>query len=181
MWFRQNRETVDMIFIAKQTQQKCKEQNRDLYTLFVNLIKAFGTVSRPGLWNILPRIGVLPKMVKIIRCFHDGMNGRLANGSEGDEFPVTNGAKQGCILAPTLFGFLFSMMLCFFLHLRFRSGRPDLIQDRWRYLQHSTPDCKDDSHSLQKCDIDEKQWEIMATSSSGWRHAIRKGTEAYEN
>ena len=30
-------------------------------------------------------------------------------------------------------------------------------------------------------DIDEKQWEIMATSRCGWRHGIRKGTEAYEN
>ena len=38
-------------------------------------------------------------------------NARLVNGSEGDEFLVTNGVKQGCVLAPTLFSFLFSMML----------------------------------------------------------------------
>ena len=35
--------------------------------------------------------------------------------------------------------------------------------------------------TLQKCDSDEKQWEIMATSRSGWRHAIHKEIEAYEN
>lgn len=34
---------------------------------------------------------------------------------------------------------------------------------------------------LQKCDIDEEQWEIMATNRSEWRQATRKGTEAYEN
>ena len=39
------------------------------------------------------------------------MNARLVNGSEGDEFPVTNGVKQGCVLAPTFFSCLFSMML----------------------------------------------------------------------
>ena len=50
-------------------------------------------------------------MVKMIRCFHDGVNARLVNGSEGDEFPVTNRVKQGCVLAPSLFSFLFSMML----------------------------------------------------------------------
>ncbi|KAL8601069.1 hypothetical protein ACOMHN_040770 [Nucella lapillus] len=83
----------------------------DLYILFVDLTKAFDTVSHPGLWNILPRIGIPPKMVKIIRCFHDGMNARLVNGSENDEFPVTNRVKQGCVLAHTLFSFLFSMML----------------------------------------------------------------------
>jgi len=100
-----------MIFAARQIQEKCKEQNMDLYILFVDLTKAFDTVSSPGRWNILPRIGIPPKMVKIIRCFHDGMNARLVNGSENDEFPVTNGVKQGCVLAPTLFSFLFSMML----------------------------------------------------------------------
>ncbi|KAL8582730.1 hypothetical protein ACOMHN_051516 [Nucella lapillus] len=83
----------------------------DLYILFVDITKAFDTVSHPGLWNILSRIGIPPKMVKIIRCFYDGMNARLVNGSENDEFPVTNGVKQGCVLAPTLFSFLFSMKL----------------------------------------------------------------------
>ena len=47
--FRKNRGTVDMIFASKQIQEKCKEQNRDLYILFVDLTKAFDTVSRPGL------------------------------------------------------------------------------------------------------------------------------------
>ena len=78
--FRKNRGTVDMIFASKQIQEKCKEQNRDLYILFVDLTKAFDTVSRPGLWNILPRIGIPPKMVKMIQSFHDGMKARLANG-----------------------------------------------------------------------------------------------------
>ena len=58
--FRKNRGTVDMIFCARQIQEKCKEQNKDLYILFVDLTKAFDTVSRPGLWRILPRIGIPP-------------------------------------------------------------------------------------------------------------------------
>ena len=109
--FRKNRGTVDMIFCARQIQEKCIEQNKDLYILFVDLTKAFDTVPRSGLWNILPRIGIPPKMVKIIRSFHDDMKARLVNGNDEDEFPVTNGVKQGCVLAPTLFSFLLSMML----------------------------------------------------------------------
>ncbi|KAL8563952.1 hypothetical protein ACOMHN_059382 [Nucella lapillus] len=35
--------------------------------------------------------------------------------------------------------------------------------------------------SLQKCYIDEKRYEFLATNRSEWRQAIRKGTEAYEN
>ena len=59
--FRKNRGTGDLIFCARQIQEKCKEQNKDLYILFVNLTKAFNTVSRPGLWRILPQIGIPPQ------------------------------------------------------------------------------------------------------------------------
>ena len=109
--FRRNRGTVDMIFCARQIQKKCKEQSKDLYILFVDLTKAFDTVSRPGLWRILPRNGIPPKMVQIIRCFHDGMKAGLVNGKEEDDFHISNGINQGCVLAPTLFSFLFSTMV----------------------------------------------------------------------
>ncbi|VDM04195.1 unnamed protein product [Schistocephalus solidus] len=33
------------------------------------------------------------------------------NGTVSEEFPVTNGVKQGCVLAPTLFSLMFSAML----------------------------------------------------------------------
>ena len=109
--FRKNRGTADMIFAARQLQEKCHEQNKDLYVLFVDLTKAFDTVSRPGLWSMLPRIGIPPKMMQMIRSFHDGMKAKVVGSDDGNEFEVTNGVKQGCVLAPTLFSFLFSLML----------------------------------------------------------------------
>ena len=40
------------------------------------------------------------------------MLARVQNGSEfSDPFPVTNGVKQGCVLAPTLFSMMFSAIL----------------------------------------------------------------------
>ena len=33
------------------------------------------------------------------------------NGTASDAFPVTNGTKQGCVMAPLLFGIVFSAML----------------------------------------------------------------------
>ena len=47
--FRKDRGTIDMIFTARQLQEKCQEQNVDLYMIFVDLPKAFDTVSRDGL------------------------------------------------------------------------------------------------------------------------------------
>ena len=49
--FRKDRVTIDMIFTARQLQEKCQEQNVDLYMTFVDLTKAFDTVSRDGLWK----------------------------------------------------------------------------------------------------------------------------------
>ena len=54
--FRCNRGTLDMIFVLRQIQEKC----RGLYAAFVDLTKAFDTVSLDGLWKILARLGCPP-------------------------------------------------------------------------------------------------------------------------
>ena len=44
--------------------------------------------------------------------FHDGMLAKVQNDGEfSDPFPVTNGVKQGCVPASTLFSVMFSVML----------------------------------------------------------------------
>ena len=48
---------VDMIVATCQLQEKCLEQHRDLYTTFVDLPKAFDTVSRDGLCKIMSKFG----------------------------------------------------------------------------------------------------------------------------
>ena len=63
---------------------------------FVDLTKAFDSVSRNGLWKILAKFGCPEKFVKIISFFHDGMVARVLNdGGSSEPFQVTNGVKQG--------------------------------------------------------------------------------------
>ena len=54
--FRANRGTVDMIFVLRQLQGGCREQDMDLYAAFIDLNKAFDMVSRGGLWPAAPLI-----------------------------------------------------------------------------------------------------------------------------
>ena len=61
--FRKNRGTIDMIFTARQLQEKCQEQNVDLYMTFVDLSKAFDTVSREGLRKIMAKFGCPAKFI----------------------------------------------------------------------------------------------------------------------
>ena len=110
--FRKGRGTVDMIFAARQVQEKCREQHLDLYTTFVDLTKAFDTVSREGLWRIMAKFGCPARFINMVRQFHDGMQASVQEaGVNSEPFPVTNGVKQGCVLAPTLFSMMFTAML----------------------------------------------------------------------
>ena len=65
---------------------------------FVDLTKAFDTVSREGLRKIMAKFGCPTKFIAIVRQFHNGMLAQVQNDSEfSDPFPVTNGVKQGCV------------------------------------------------------------------------------------
>ena len=55
-----------MIFTARQLQEKCQEQNVDLYMTFVDLTKAFDTVSREGLWKIMAKFGCPAKFIAMV-------------------------------------------------------------------------------------------------------------------
>ena len=101
-----------MVFAARQLQEKCQEQNVNLYSTYVDLTKAFDTVSREGLWRIMAKYGCPRKFITIVRQLHDSMLARVQdNGETSDPFSVSNGVKQGCVLAPTLFSLMFSAML----------------------------------------------------------------------
>nr|VZI24606.1 unnamed protein product [Spirometra erinaceieuropaei] len=81
--FRRHRGTTDMIFAARQLQEKCQEMRTHLYSTFVDLTKAFDTVNREGLWKIMQKFGCPERFTQM----------------------------QGCVLAPTLFSLMFSAML----------------------------------------------------------------------
>ena len=110
--FRKDRGTIDMIFTTRQLQEKCQEQNVDLFMTFVDLTKAFDTVSCEELWKIMAKFGCPAKFIAMVPQFQDGVLARVQNDGEfSDPFPVTNGIKQGYVQASTLFSTMFSAML----------------------------------------------------------------------
>ena len=101
-----------MIFSLRQLQEKCREQQQPLFIAFVDLTKAFDLVSRSGLFEILQKIACPPKLLAVITSFHQGIQSTVYfDGATSEPFPVSSGVKQGCVLAPTLFGIFFSMLL----------------------------------------------------------------------
>jgi len=97
-----------MIFTARQIQEKCREQQQDLYMIFIDLTKTFDTVHREGLWKVLRKIGCTEKFIRVIRNFHEGMMAQvLYSGDISDPFCISNGTKKGCVLSPLLFSIFF--------------------------------------------------------------------------
>ena len=93
--FRAKRSTVDMIFSLRHLQEKCREQRQPLFIAFIDLTKAFDLVSRSGLFTLLQRIGCPPKLLQMIRSFHDNMQGTVQyDGSSSDLFPIKSGVKR---------------------------------------------------------------------------------------
>ena len=83
-----------------------------LYIAFIDLTKAFDLISRDGLFMILPKIGCPPKLQSMIAPFHNDTKGTVQfNSSASEPFEIRSGVKQGCALAPTLFGIVFGLLL----------------------------------------------------------------------
>ena len=69
--------------------------------------------------------------VLIQQCYtkHEDQHGQIRlNNDLSEPFPITNGVKQGCVLAPTLFSIFFSMML--------KQATDDLEDEDFVYIRY---------------------------------------------
>ena len=83
-----------------------------MYISFIDLTKAFDLVSRYGIFKVLPKICCPPKLHSMIEPFHTDTKGTVQiNGGFSETFEIRSGAKQGCVLAPMLFGIFFGLLL----------------------------------------------------------------------
>ena len=103
--FRPQRSTTDLMFVVRRLQELGRTSNTYLEICFIDLAKAYDSVDRVLLWEVLARFGVPPRMIKVIRMFHDGMRARvqLDDGDFSAWFNVCQGLRQGCVLSPLLF------------------------------------------------------------------------------
>ena len=59
--------------------------------------KAFDTVGRTEIWQLLKKCGCPKKFTTTIEALHTGTRANVSVGGEVSEsFSVTNGVKQGC-------------------------------------------------------------------------------------
>jgi len=77
-----------------------------VHQLFIDFEKAYDSVRRETLYNILIEFGVPRKLVRLIKLCLTETYSRVRVGKNlSDRFPIRNGLKQGDALSPLLFNF----------------------------------------------------------------------------
>lgn len=84
--------------------EQSMEWQTPLVMLFIDFERAFDSIDRGMMWQILTSYGVPDKLLHIIQSMYRNANCRVIHrGAVGREFRVASGVKQGCILSPLLF------------------------------------------------------------------------------
>jgi hypothetical protein len=82
------------------------EYNKTVHQLFVDFKKAYDTVRREVLYNILTEFGIPMKLVRHIKMCSNETYSKVHIGKHlSDSFPIQNGLKHGDGLSPLLFNF----------------------------------------------------------------------------
>jgi hypothetical protein len=106
--FRRNRSTADQIFYIRQIPVKKWEYNGTVQQLFIDFKKAYDSVRRDALYNILIEFGIPRKLVGLIKMCLNETNSRVRIGKNlSDKFSIENDLKQGDSLITIAF------QLCF--------------------------------------------------------------------
>jgi hypothetical protein len=104
--FRRNRSTNDQIFYIRQILEKIWEYNGTVNQVFIDFKKAYDSVRREALYNILIEFEIPRKLVGLIKmCLNETYSGVRIGKNLSDKFTIENGLKQGDALSPLLLNF----------------------------------------------------------------------------
>ena len=102
--FRRSRSTVDQICALRRIFEGVAYKKIPLVATFVDFKKAFDSVNRARLFEIMQLYGIPDKLIDAVKKLYNGSKAVVAvNGKISESFEVTSGVLQGDVLAPFLF------------------------------------------------------------------------------
>jgi hypothetical protein len=94
---------MHQIFYIWWIQEKKWEYNRMVHQLFIAFKKAYDSVKREVLYNILLQFGIPKKLVRLIKmCLNETYSKVHTGKLLSDKFTIQNGLKQGDALSSLL-------------------------------------------------------------------------------
>ena len=95
---------MDQVFAVRHECEKYLANGNDVFWAFMDLEKAYDTIDRHGMWQMLRVYGVGGKLLKAVQSFYLDSRACDRVGNDVSEwFPVNVGLRQGCVVSPWLF------------------------------------------------------------------------------
>ncbi len=104
--FRKDFRTTNNLYILRTLIEQSIHKRKKVYSCFVDFRKAFDTVPRDLLWQVLDELGIMGRFMQCLQSMYSQDSVRVMHPTEGlsARFPCGIGVKQGCPLSPLLFG-----------------------------------------------------------------------------
>ena len=102
VWF-SSTATVMAVAALKNVAQTAIQSGQSLYVGFLDLVKAYDSVYRTALFDILRQYGFGDHTLRLLRNYYLDQNFVRVNGKLGAPFQSGRGVRQGCLLSPLLF------------------------------------------------------------------------------
>jgi hypothetical protein len=108
--FRRNRSTTDQNFYIYQILEKNWEYNGTVHQLFIDFKKAYDSVRREALYNILIVFGTPRELVGLIKmCINETYSRARIGKNLPDKFTMENGLEQRKCFIATAFQLCFGI------------------------------------------------------------------------
>jgi hypothetical protein len=97
---------TDLLQIRFSTLEKKWEYSGIVHQLFIDFKKAYDSVMKEVLYNILLKFGIPKELVRLIKiCLNETYSKLCVGKLLSDKFSIQNGLKQGATILPLLFNF----------------------------------------------------------------------------
>ena len=84
--------------------QQSLEWRTALCINFIDYEKAFDSLDRNVLWDLMANYGIPSKIISLVKNTYEGTNCRILHeGGLTESFSIKSGVRQGCLLSPFLF------------------------------------------------------------------------------
>ena len=111
--FRAGRSTTEQIINLRILGEKYLQHQQNLYHVFIDFKKAYGSVWQEALWATMRKYNINASTIRAIENQYDqAQSAVMFNGSTGEWFRTIVGVRQGCLLSPILFNIFLERIMC---------------------------------------------------------------------